>query len=52
VDDQGIVAYRLVRTGREYEGRLEILSGLKTNDRIIVGGVEKAVDGGILEKGK
>ncbi|MBW6485570.1 MAG: efflux RND transporter periplasmic adaptor subunit [Syntrophobacterales bacterium] len=52
VDDQNIVAYRLVRTGREYEGRLEILSGLKPNDRIIVGGVEKAMDGGILKNEK
>ncbi|MHB8830020.1 MAG: efflux RND transporter periplasmic adaptor subunit [Syntrophales bacterium] len=52
VDDQGIVMYRLVRTGREYDGRLEILSGLKTNERIIVGGLEKAMDGGIMEKGK
>lgn len=52
VDDQGIVTYRLVRTGREYDGRLEILSGLKTNERIIVGGLEKAMDGGIMEKGK
>jgi multidrug efflux pump subunit AcrA (membrane-fusion protein) len=41
-----------VRTGKEYDGHLEILSGLKPNDRIIVQGVEKAVDGGILEKGK
>ena len=52
VDGQGIVTYRLVRTGREYEGHPEILSGLKPNDRIIVGGVERAVDGGVLEKGK
>ena len=52
VDSQGIVAYRLVRTGRQYDDRLEILSGINTGDRIIVGGVEKAVDGGVLEKGK
>jgi len=52
VDDQDVVTYRLVRTGKEYDGQLEILSGLKPNDRIIVQGVEKAVDGGVLEKGK
>jgi RND family efflux transporter MFP subunit len=52
VDSQDVVTYRLVRAGKEYDGRLEILSGLKLNDRIIVGGMEKAVDGGILEKGK
>jgi RND family efflux transporter MFP subunit len=52
VDGQGIVTYRLIRTGRAYDDRLEILSGLKTGDRIIVGGVEKAVDGGVVETGK
>jgi RND family efflux transporter MFP subunit len=52
VDGQGVVTYRLVRIGREYDGKWEILSGLKPNDRIIVQGVEKAVDGGIVEDGK
>ncbi|MDA8123819.1 MAG: efflux RND transporter periplasmic adaptor subunit [Deltaproteobacteria bacterium] len=51
-DGQGVVSYRLVRIGRTYDGRLEILSGLRAGDRIIVGGVEKAVDGGILATGK
>ena len=52
VDGQDVVTYRLVRTGKVYDGGMEILSGLKPNDRIIVQGVEKAVDGGVLEKGK
>jgi RND family efflux transporter MFP subunit len=52
VDGQDVVTYRLVRTGKEYDGQLEILSGLKPNDRIIVKGAEKAVDGGIMEKVK
>ena len=52
VDAQGVISYRLVRTGREYDGRLEVLSGLKPGDRIIVGGVEKAVDGGVVKQGK
>jgi RND family efflux transporter MFP subunit len=52
VDDQGIVAYRLIRTGKAYNGNREILSGLKPNDRIIVQGVEKAKDGGIIENAK
>jgi RND family efflux transporter MFP subunit len=51
VDGQGVVAYRLVRVGKEYDGSWEILSGLKPNDRIIVQGLEKAVDGGIIETG-
>ncbi len=52
VDGQGVVTYRLVRIGKEYDGNREILSGLKPNDRIIVQGVEKAVDGGIVEEAK
>ena len=52
VDGQGIVTYRLIRTGKAYNGNQEILSGLKPNDRIIVQGVEKAMDGGIIESAK
>jgi RND family efflux transporter MFP subunit len=50
VDSQDIVTYRLIRTGKSYAGNVEILSGLKPSDRIIVQGVEKAVDGGIMGK--
>jgi RND family efflux transporter MFP subunit len=50
VDGQGLVTYRLVRTGKSYAGNVEILSGLKPADRIIVQGVEKAIDGGIIGK--
>jgi RND family efflux transporter MFP subunit len=52
VDDRGVIAYRLVRTGKTYGNSVEILSGLVGKDRIIVQGVEKAVDGGIMETGK
>ena len=52
VDGQGAVTYRLIRTGMEYDGNWEILSGLKAGDRIIVQGAEKAVDGGIVENGQ
>lgn len=52
VDGQDVVTYRLVRTGKVYDGGMEILSGLKPDDRIIVQGVEKAVDGGIIENAK
>ncbi len=52
VDGQNVVTYRLVRTGKVYDGGMEILSGLKPDDRIIVQGVEKAVDGGIIENAK
>ncbi|HEX8949532.1 MAG TPA: efflux RND transporter periplasmic adaptor subunit, partial [Dissulfurispiraceae bacterium] len=48
VDSQGIVAYRLVRTGKKYGDSVEILSGINPNDRIITDGISRAVDGGII----
>ncbi|MDP2156381.1 MAG: efflux RND transporter periplasmic adaptor subunit, partial [Nitrospirota bacterium] len=48
VDANSIVTYRLIRPGRLYGDRVEVLSGLNTNERIIVDNVEKAVDGGVL----
>ncbi|OPY87191.1 MAG: Multidrug resistance protein MdtA precursor [Syntrophus sp. PtaU1.Bin208] len=51
VDEKGVVTYRLVRTGKPYEGGLEILSGLSAGERIISAGLEKAVDGGQISGG-
>lgn len=48
VQDSRVVSYRLVRVGKEHDGRLEILSGVKPGDRVIVEGAENAVDGGVL----
>lgn len=49
VDEKGVVTYRLVRVGKAYDNNLELLSGINPNDKIITGGVDKAVDGGILQ---
>jgi RND family efflux transporter MFP subunit len=49
VDGKGVVTYRLVRIGKEYDNNLEVLSGINPNDKIIIDGVEKAVDGGVLQ---
>lgn len=51
VDERGTVTYRLVRTGSVYAGNTEILSGLAAGDRIIVEGVERARDGGVIAGG-
>jgi RND family efflux transporter MFP subunit len=51
VDPRGVVTYRLVRTGKTYEGGVEILSGLNAGERIITAGLEKAVDGGQITGG-
>ena len=50
VDDRGNVSYRLVKLGRDFNGQSEVLAGLKDGERIIVEGVEKAVDGGIVQQ--
>jgi RND family efflux transporter MFP subunit len=50
VDEQGMITYRLVRTGMSYSGGTEILSGLNPQDRVIIDGVERVVDGGIIER--
>ena len=52
VDDRGTITYRLVRAGAAYGGNTEILSGLVAGDRVIVGGVERAQDGGVIAGGK
>ena len=51
VDSQGLITYRLVRTGKSYEGGIEVLSGLQAGERIITAGLEKTVDGGRLAGG-
>lgn len=54
VNGQNIVSYRLVRLGKRYGEDREILSGVQAGDRVIVAGVDRAVDGGLLqgEKGQ
>ncbi len=48
VDQKGIIKMRLIRTGKERNGMIEVLSGLNEGERIIVDGLEYAVDGGIV----
>ncbi len=47
VSEKNIISYRLVRPGRAYGDRVEILSGLNPGERVVISGVERAVDGGI-----
>jgi RND family efflux transporter MFP subunit len=49
VSEDGIVTLRFVKTGKGSEGKIEILSGLSAGEKIIVKGIEKAVDGGKVE---
>jgi len=46
VDEQNIISYRLIRKGEANGNNVEILSGLSVGDKVIISGVDKAVDGG------
>jgi len=45
----GRLHFRLVRTGRRVDDRVEVLSGLKEGTMLVVAGVEKAQDGARVE---
>lgn len=46
VDAAGVVTYRLIRLGKVYDTKTEILSGITDGTKILVAGLENAVDGG------
>ena len=50
VDKDGVVSYRLIKTGKSYDNGLEILSGLRSGERIIIRNARSATDGGIVEE--
>jgi multidrug efflux system membrane fusion protein len=50
VNDHRIINYRIVKTGIGRDGMVEVLSGLKGNERVIVSGVHLAKDGGVVEE--
>ena len=47
-----VITFRLVRPGRQYGEKTEILAGLKPGDTIITGGLAGVVDGAILQAEK
>jgi multidrug efflux pump subunit AcrA (membrane-fusion protein) len=49
VDQEQIAHYRLVRLGRTYENRVEILAGLKPGDRFVLAPPVTLVDGAKIE---
>ncbi len=49
VDGQNIARMRLVKPGRIIGDRVEILAGLSSGERIVVGGIEKVTDGTKVE---
>ncbi|NJC88526.1 MAG: efflux RND transporter periplasmic adaptor subunit [Desulfuromonas sp.] len=49
VVEEGILRWRLIKTGRALGDRLEVLSGLVPGEKLVTGGVEKAVSGARVE---
>ncbi len=49
VENSGIIHYRLIRTGRMRQDGIEVISGLSSGERVVVSGVDRAVDGGRIE---
>ena len=52
VNEQNLVTFRLIRTGKTSAAGIEVLSGLKENERVITKGTDRAVDGGIIQTEK
>ncbi|VBB07801.1 rnd efflux pump membrane fusion protein barrel-sandwich domain [Lucifera butyrica] len=50
VDSQGVISYRIVKTGKEYGKQIEIVAGIQPGDKVVVEGADKAVDGGIVKE--
>jgi RND family efflux transporter MFP subunit len=50
VDEKGVMTYRIIKTGQPYGEEVEVVSGLKPDERIIVSGLEHAVDGGSVRQ--
>lgn len=47
--EDGRLRWRLVKTGRASGERLQVLSGLASGEKIVVGGVDKAISGARVE---
>jgi len=50
VNAQGSVEFRLVKTGKELDGRIEVVSGLAENERVATSQLDKLRDGARVEE--
>ena len=49
VDDRKVMTYRLIRAGQHHGDRIEVLSGLRAAERIATAGLNRCVDGGMVQ---
>ena len=52
VGDDRVARYRLVSTGEDRQGAVEILSGLAVDERVVVAGADRVTDGAAIEIGE
>jgi RND family efflux transporter MFP subunit len=50
VDEKGVMTYRLIKKGKAFGEKVEVLSGLKGGEDIVVNGTDKAVDGAMVKR--
>jgi RND family efflux transporter MFP subunit len=51
VNPEGVISFRIVKTGTKTPSGVEVISGLSAGEMIIAGGVELAVDGAVMDRG-
>jgi multidrug efflux system membrane fusion protein len=49
VDESSILHLRLIKTGKQYDDQVEVLSGLNDGERIVIEGLEKVKEGNRVE---
>lgn len=49
VVEDGILRWRLIKTGRAVDTRVEVLAGLASGEKVVVSGVDQAVNGARVE---
>ena len=50
VGQDGIARFRLIRTGALRQGGIEVLSGLSSEERVVLKGVERMTDGSRIQR--
>ncbi len=50
VDRQGVMTYRIIKTGQVHGDKAEAVSGLEPGEFIAAAGLENAVDGGVVKQ--